>query len=103
MSTFDEAATEALEIVTPYEPPVEVVIVQPKNSITSRLGVLLGEILAIFVSATIFMVAASQISFMPNFGYWESFWIAVAVDALFIRTTHINHWTRPWAERGAAS
>lgn len=103
MSTFDEAATEALEVVTPYEPPVEVVIVQPKNSIASRLGVLAGELAVIFFCGAVFMVAASQISFVPNFGYWESFWIAVAVDALFIRTTHINHWTRPWAERGGAS
>lgn len=80
MSTFDEAATEALEIV---EPPVEVVIVEPPApSLWDRLARILLGLVLLFASAALLMVAASQISIVPDLSYVECAWIVIATELL---------------------
>ena len=55
--------------------PQEVVIVRPKATWAGVLGIIFWGIVGMLIRGGLISWAATHVSFVPDFGYWESVWI----------------------------
>lgn len=79
--------------------PSEVVIVRPKYTAVSFISSLLGWAVGMLIRGAVISLAATHVSIVPDFGYWESVWIGVLGAYVFRGGGSWNHWTRGWGER----
>lgn len=79
--------------------PSEVVIVRPKYTAVSFVSSVIGFVIGMMIRGAVISFAATHVAIVPDFGYWESFWLGVLGAYLFRSGGNWNHWTRGWSER----
>lgn len=92
-------AAQKLRELNKLPDPSEVVIVRPKYTAASFLSSLFGFVIGMLFRGMIISFAATHVSIVPDFGYWESVWIGILGAYIFRGGGSWNHWTRGWGER----
>lgn len=96
-------AARKLRALKDIPDPSEVVIVRPKYGWTSFVSQMFGFAIGMLIRGAVISFAATHVSFVPDFGYWESVWIGILGAYIFRNGGSWNHWTRGWGERHRAA
>lgn len=92
-------AAQKLRELNKLPDPSEVVIVRPKYTPASFLSSIFGFMIGMLLRGAVISLAATHVSIVPDFGYWESVWIGILGAYIFRGGGSWNHWTRGWGER----
>lgn len=84
--------------------PSEVVIVRPDVDWTDFVGSIISSLIIAFTRGGLICWAATHVSFVPDFGYWESVWIGLLAAWIFHPwSSDYRLWTKAWSKRRAAA